>query len=136
VANNLQVSLNTSSGTGRLDVDDSGGQNQVNQSPNAQVISWNLTGVLTQGNFVAMNAAEPGFSWADPPPRSGIFGTPTVSANGNSLSITDSNTGTADAGEWHYVLRVLYNGKVYSISDSIEGPGGTVHNPVIINKDP
>jgi hypothetical protein len=137
MANNLQVSLNTSYNPPRLDVDDSGGQNQVGQSPNPQTITWTLTGPLTQGNFVSMQAAEPGFSWGSKQqPRTGVFGPATISANGNSLSITDTHTDSSSNGEWSYVLRVLYNGKVYSISDTLEAPGGTVSNPVIVNKGP
>ena len=54
MANNINVSLDTASGVNRLSVTDNGGQNQVGQSTNPTTISWNLTGVLTQGDFVPM----------------------------------------------------------------------------------
>ena len=131
MTNNINVSLDTSTGVNLLDVVDNGGQNQVSQSPNATTISWNLTGVLTQGNFVPMTAAEPGFEWIGSPPD-GLFGTPEISANGNSLSITDNHVDATTNGEWIYMLRVDYDGSVVSTTASL--PRGTTTNPAIINR--
>jgi hypothetical protein len=128
--NTMNVSLDTSVTPYRLDVTDNGGQNQVSQSPNPQTITWNLTGVLTQGNFVAMSATQPGFEWVQAPPA-GIFGTPTVGSNGNSMSITDTHTSASTNGQWIYMLRVSYNGTVYSTVANLLT--GTSTNPIIIN---
>lgn len=132
MANNLQVSLDTSNGSNELSVADSGGENQVSQNPNPTTISWSLTGVLAQGNFVAMDATPPGFEWVGVNPPAGVFGTPQVGANGNSLSITDNHVDSTSNGTWIYMLRVDYNGSVISTTASM--PSGTVTNPVIINK--
>jgi hypothetical protein len=134
VTNNINVSLDSSNGVNRLSVTDNGGQNQVGTSPNPTTISWNLTGQLTQGSFVAMDAALPGFQWVQPPPAN-LFGTPTISANGNSLSITDNHVDSSSNGQWIYMLRVNYNGAVISTQATV-GVGGTVNNPLIINKGP
>jgi hypothetical protein len=132
MTNNINVSLDTSTGANLLNVVDNGGQNQVNQNPNAATtISWNLTGVLTQGNFVPMTDAEPGFEWITAPPDD-LFGTPEISANGNSLSITDDHVDATTSGEWIYLLRVDYDGAVVSTEATL--PRGTVTNPVIINR--
>jgi hypothetical protein len=130
MANNINVSLDTSVTPYRLSVTDNGGQNQVGQSPNPQTITWNLTGVLTQGNFVSMSATEPGFEWKQAPPA-GVFGNAVVGSNGNSMSITDTHPNSQSNGQWIYMLRVSYNGTVYStIADLLTG---TSTNPIIIN---
>jgi hypothetical protein len=132
VTNNINVSLDNSNGVNKLDVVDNGGQNEVSQNPTATTISWNLTGVLTQGSFVAMDATPPGFEWVGTSPPAGLFGEPQVEANGNSLSITDNHVDSTTDGQWIYQLRVNYGGSV--ISTIASTPGGTVTNPVIINK--
>jgi hypothetical protein len=132
MTNNINVSLDNSNGINKLDVVDNGGQNQVSQSASPTTISWNLTGALAQGSFVAMDAALPGFSWIGVEPPDGLFGTPQVQANGNSLSITDNHVDSSSNGQWIYMLRVNYGGSVISTTASM--PGGTVTNPVIINK--
>ena len=132
MANNMNVSLALQGGNNVLDVDDNGGQNQVNRSPNPTTISWNLTGPLTQGNFVPMSASPPGFEWVGNQPKAGVFGTPTIGANGNSLSITDNHVDGSSSGEWIYMLRVNYNGNVVSTQKTLVT--GTVDNPVIINR--
>ena len=131
MTNNINVSLDASSGVNLLDVVDNGGQNQVSQNANPTTISWNLTGVLTQGNFVPMSEDEPGFEWIQAPPD-GLFGTPTISANGNSLSITDNHVDATTNGEWIYMLRVDYDGDVVSTEAAL--PRGTTTNPAIINR--
>lgn len=132
MSNNINVSLDTSIGINRLSVTDNGGQNQVSQNSSPTTISWNLTGVLTQGDFVPMSAALPGFQWVGTPPPAGLFGTPAIGANGNSLSITDNHADSTSNGQWIYMLRVNYNGSVVSTQATL--PSGTVNNPVIINK--
>ena len=132
MTNNINVSLDASSGVNLLDVVDNGGQNQVSQNANPTTISWNLTGVLTQGNFVPMTDAEPGFQWVGTAPPAGVFGTPTISANGNSLSITDNHVDATTNGEWIYMLRVDYDGDVVSTEAAL--PRGTTTNPAIINR--
>ena len=132
MTNNINVALDTSSGSNRLDVVDNGGQNQVSQSPNPTTISWNLTGALAQGSFVAMDAVPPGFSWVGVNPPAGLFGTPCVGANGNSLSITDNHVDSSTNGEWVYILRVNYNGNVITTTSTLLT--GTTTNPAIINK--
>ena len=132
MTNNINVSLDNSNGVNKLDVVDSGGQNQVSQSPNPTTISWNLTGQLTQGDFAPMDSQLPGFSWVGVNPPDGLFGTPTISANGNSLSITDNHVDSSSNGQWIYMLRVNYDGGVVSTTASM--PTGTTTNPAIINK--
>ena len=132
MANNINVSLDDGSGSNRLNVDDNGGQNQVSQSPNPSTISWNLTGKLAQGNFVPMSSSPPGFQWVPPGPPPGLFGPPTIGANGNSLSITDNHLDATTNGQWIYMLRVDYDGNVVSTTASA-GVGGTTNNPIIIN---
>ena len=132
MTNNINVSLDNSNGINKLDVVDNGGQNQVSQSPSPTTISWNLTGSLTQGDFVPMSDPQPGFEWMGVVPPTGLFGTPSIGANGNSLSITDNHVDSTSNGEWIYMLRVNYNGSVVSTIASM--PGGTITNPVIINR--
>jgi hypothetical protein len=132
MTNNINVSLDNSNGVNKLNVVDNGGQNEVSQNSAPTTISWNLTGALAQGSFVAMNATPPGFEWVGVNPPAGLFGTPQVQANGNSLSVTDNHVDSTSNGEWIYMLRVNYGGSVISTTASM--PGGTVSNPVIINK--
>ena len=133
MANNINVTLDANNAQ-RVSVADNGGQNQISKGPGAQTISWNLTGPLAQGYFVPLTDAEPGFDWIQQPPA-GIFSQPTISANGNSLSIQDTHTDSSSNGSWIYVIRIVYQGKIYSTTFET-GVGGTVNNPVIINKGP
>lgn len=131
MTNNVNVSLDTSVTPHALKVHDHG-HIKVGKKPTAQTITWNLTGNLAQGNFVSMSAPDPGFEWIDPPPAAGIFGTPTIGSNGNSLSISDSHVDRTTDGRWIYRLRVFLDGSVYS---TIVDPGitSTSKNPIIIN---
>jgi hypothetical protein len=131
MANNMNVSLDTSKTPYRLSVDDHGGQNQVSQNPHPTTISWNLTGQLTQGNFVAMDCAEPGFDFVED--TGSVFSIATISANGNSVSVQDNHVDSTSNGSWIYVLRVEYMGTIYATTYELVGPGGTVNNPVIVN---
>lgn len=134
--NSINVALPLGGTGDRLSVTDSGGQNQVAQNPAATTISWTLTGALAQADFVPMTAAEPGFSWASttqpaaPPP--GLFGGAVISNGGNTLSIVDNHLDATTNGEWIYILRVSYQGRVYA-TEVGRNPGGTIKNPVIIN---
>lgn len=131
--NNINVTLDTSTGTNRLSVTDNGGQNQVGANAAATTITWHLTGQLAQATFVAMSDPNPGFSWVQPGgPLTRYFDTPTVGANGNSLSVVDNHLSSASNGTWIYTLRVNYGGSVITTTAST-GIGATVNNPVIIN---
>lgn len=132
MANNLNVTLKTSIAPKVLDVDDSGSANQVNQNPNPQPITWHLTGNLTQGNFVSMSDPNPGFVWITQPPP-GVFGSASIGANGNSLSINDNHPSSTTDGSWVYMLRVNLSGTVYTTTAST-GIIATTGNPIIINK--
>jgi hypothetical protein len=132
MANNIQVSINTTSPP-TLNVTDNGGQNQVPANSNGPTtISFNLTGQLTQGNFVSMSDPNPGFSWIEDPGT--IFDKPTITNNGNQVQLVDHHLNSSSNGEWIYMLRVNYNGTIYTTTDVISGPGGTSNNPVIINR--
>jgi hypothetical protein len=129
--NNLSVTLNTANTPWSVDVDQHGNGNEVSQSSTPQTIVWHLNGNAASGSFVSLSDPQPGFAWISQPPA-GVFGTPTLSNNGNQLSITDSNPGQASAGTWTYVLRVNVGGTVYSTKTlSITG---TDTNPWIRNK--
>src|SRR4051812_4692003 len=111
--NNLSVSLNQSTTPWSVDVDQHGNGNEVDQSASPQTITWHLNGNAANGSFVSLSDPNPGFAWVTAPPA-GVFGTPTLSNNGNQLSITDNNPGPSSAGTWTYVLRVNVGGTVYS----------------------
>jgi hypothetical protein len=130
--NNLNVTLDTSTSPSAVDVDQHGKDNEVSQGPNAQTITWQLTGNAASGSFVPMTDSAPGFQWISAPPD-GIFGTPTVSqGSGNQLTLTDLNTGTSTQGSWTYILRINVGGTVYSTKTT--SLKATTTNPVIINK--
>jgi hypothetical protein len=130
--NNLNVTLDTSTSPSAVDVDQHGKDNEVSQGPNAQTITWQLTGNAASGSFVPMTDSAPGFQWISAPPD-GIFGTPTVSqGSGNQLTLTDLHTGTSTQGSWTYILRINVGGTVYSTKTT--SLKATTTNPVIINK--
>lgn len=132
MSNNVNVSLDTSVTPNALNVHDHGNI-RIGKKSTAQTITWNLTGVLAQGEFVPMTDPEPGFEWvSDPPPTNGIFGNPAPGANGNSISISDTHADGSSDGTWIYRLRVIYDGTIYSTQASI-GPGSTIKDPVIVN---
>ena len=130
--NNLNVTLDTGTSPSAVDVDQHGKDNEVSQGPDAQTITWQLTGNAASGSFVPMTDSAPGFQWISAPPD-GIFGTPTVSeGSGNQLTLTDLNTGTSTQGSWTYILRINVGGTVYSTKTT--SLRATTTNPVIINK--
>lgn len=133
MANNINVTLDTSVTPNVLKVHDHG-HIHVDKKPTAQTISWNLTGNLARGEFVPMDAAEPGFEWVSVPAPSGdIFGTPQVCSNGNSLQLADTHANHDSDGTWIYRLRVSLGGTVYQTTAGT-GVTTTSHNPVIINR--
>ncbi len=134
MTNNLNVTLDTSVTPNVLDIDDKNGNNRINQNPNPQTISWNLTGNLAQGEFVSMGAAAPGFEWvSSPPPSADIFGTPQIGANGNSMNLVDNHPNDDSDGTWIYRLRVSLGGTVYQTTAGM-GITSTSKNPIIINQ--
>ena len=112
--NNLHVALDQSAQPWVLDVDQQGNANHVGQSPNAQTITWQLTGNAASGSFVPLTDSAPGFAWVGTPPPSGIFGSPTLSPNGNQVTITDLNNSANTMGTYYYILRATIGGTVYS----------------------
>lgn len=129
--NNLNVTLNQSTTPWTVVVDQNGKDNEISQSQNAQTITWQLTGNAASGSFVPMSDPNPGFAWLSAPPA-GVFGTPSLSNNGNQLTVTDTNNSANSTGTWTYVLRVNVGGTVYS-SGSISITG-TDTTPWIKNK--
>lgn len=132
MANNINVTLDTSVTPNVLDVNDKG-NNKVDHNTKPQTISWNLTGNLAQGQFVPMCDPEPGFEWLAPVPPDGIFGTPTIGANGNSLDLVDNHADATSNGTWAYRLRVSLGDAVYETTDKI-GIAAASNRPIIINQ--
>ena len=132
--NVINVVLNTDVSPARLDVQDNGGQNIVNANAQSTTITWKLSGNLNQGNFMPVDDPSGcgGFAWDGPQPPAGLFGAPSVGANGNSLSITDNHQGAGSNGEWMYLLRVNLGGTVYTTGSILLT--GTINNPIIINR--
>lgn len=138
MTNQLNVTLDTSVSPNVLVVDDNGGGNAVNPSPNPQTITWQLTGNLAQADFVAMADPAPGFEWIDQPPA-GVFDAPSISANGRKLNIVDRNTSPATTGTWAYRLRASLEGTVYTTAASAATATSTLSkmattDPTIINR--
>ena len=135
MANIINVTI-ASTNPPLLAVNDAGGQNNVNQSPNPQTIKWQLTGNAAQAAFLPMTSNPPGFSWiTKPSPQqpNGPFGAPVLGANGNSLTITDDHSGSTTNGSWIYMLRAMLDGVIYTTTAST-GIGAGVDNPIIINR--
>jgi hypothetical protein len=129
--NNLKVTLDETKTPWAVDVDQKGKDNEVGQGPNAQTITWQLNGNAASGSFVSLSDPNPGFEWTTAPPP-GVFGQPTLSPNGNQLTMTDTNTGAGTTGTWTSVLRVDVGNTVYS--SRTESITGTDTNPWIKNK--
>lgn len=127
----LQVTLKTSTTPWTVNIDQSGNANHVPRGTSAQTLAWQLAGNAATGSFVAMDDPNPGFAWIGTQPPAGVFGTPSISPNGNQLSISDNNTSPASAGEWTYVMRVNVGGTVYSTIATL--PQGTNTDPSIKN---
>lgn len=119
-----------------LFVEDNGGI-EVGRDGNPQKLTWRLLGRLTQGNFLPMDAPDPGFSWVtlDPPPLKpeGPFTEARLVEDGNAVTFTDDNAGDRSKGSWIYMLRVAFAGKVYTTT-ARTGVHAGVNNPIIINR--
>ncbi|MDW2982190.1 hypothetical protein [Rhodanobacter sp. KK11] len=111
--NLLKVTLDNSTSPPSLDIDQKDNANHVSRGPNAQTITWQLNGNAASGSFNAQNAAKPGFAWVDPAPPAGIFGSPTLSSNGNEITMSDLNNSASTAGDWVYQLSATIGGVVY-----------------------
>ena len=128
----LKVSLKTVNGVTKLDVDESGNANHVPQSPATQTIQWELEGNAASGSFLPLSATPPsGFSWIAPAPSGTIFGSPSRSSNGNTITIPDLNNGPGTAGTWTYRLMATVNGVTYQTYATT--PAATTDNPTIKN---
>lgn len=132
MTNNVNVTLDTSVTPHVLKVHDHG-HIKVGKKSTPQTISWNLTGDIASGAFVSMSADPPGFQWVGEAPPAGIFGTPDIGSNGNSLSVSDTHVDATSDGTWTYQLRVLYDGTTYATT-ATTNPGTTINNPIIINR--
>src|SRR5688572_1712364 len=110
MANNLNVTLTPTTTPRDLDIDDTGKANEVKQDPKPQDIVWRLTGNAATGSFVSLTDPKPGFQWRTEPPA-GIFGAPQLSANGNQLTMSDTNnrpcttSNPGTTGTFKYMLR-------------------------------
>jgi hypothetical protein len=120
-----------------LDVEDHGAPVSVPQETDATNLVWQLTGNAAQGSFNTIldptnpNYSNSGFSWIDFPP-SGIFGSPTLAANGNQVTVTDSNSSNGSTGSWRYKLCATINGSQYCTTSSVS-TRGTTNDPMIKN---
>jgi hypothetical protein len=129
--NNLSVTLGQSKTPWSVDVDQHGNDNEVSQGANAQAITWQLNGNAASGSFVSLADPAPGFAWISAPPA-GVFSSPSLSNNGNKLTITDTNNNANTAGSWTYMLRVNVGGTIYSTKTL--SVAATDTNPWIRNK--
>ena len=127
----LNVTLNTSTNPWTVNIDQSGKANHVPRSSSAQTITWQLTGNAAKGSFVSLKDAHPGFEWGDVSPPSGIFSDTKISTDGNQLTMNDLNENAGAVGEWIYLLRVNFDGTVYS--SIVAKLQGTNTNPSIKN---
>lgn len=126
----LKVKINN----GSLDVDQSGGGNQMAHGQSGTIV-WKLIGNAASGTFNAMDAANPGFAWPQPTPT-GVFGKPTLTNNNTHIEMTDNNNdpnGVNSSGTWVYQLYATIGGTQYSTILSLKNPIGTDKNPTIKN---
>ncbi|RCS30478.1 hypothetical protein DEO45_06530 [Rhodanobacter denitrificans] len=113
--NLLTVTLYTKENPQYLDINQSNDANHVSQNPNSQTITWQLTGdAASNSSFNTQSDSKPGFAWVGTTtPPAGIFGTPTLSANGNQMTMTDLNNSASTQGTWYYQLSATIGGVVY-----------------------
>jgi hypothetical protein len=97
----------------------------INQSPNAQKITWNLAGKLNSGGKFVAN------SLVFKDGRPSCMTAPVYSTDGKQVSLDDTDNNAS--GEWDYSLTVLWNGKTYSPSADDNPENGT-GSPSIRNK--
>jgi hypothetical protein len=114
-----------------LDVKDHGAPISVPHEADATNLIWQLTGTAAQGSFNAIDLTDPnsGFYWIDTPPT-GVFSTPVLSANGNQITMTDTNN-ASPGGPWRYKLNATIQNVHYSTTSST--PKETTNNPQIKN---
>ena len=129
--NNLNVTLDKTQTPWAVDVDQHGKGNEVSQGPNAQTVTWQLTGNAASGSFVPLTSTPPGFEWISAPPA-GVFSNLSLSNNGNQLTVSDTNNSANTAGSWTYRLLVNVGGTVYSTETL--SLAATTTNPAIINR--
>ncbi len=127
----LKVTLKTVNGVKCLDVDDANNANHVPQSPQIQSIVWQLEGDAASGSFCALNGTPPGFAWLPTAPSSTIFGSPSLSNNGNTMTISDLNNSTSTQGAWKYKICASVGGTTYCTTATT--PMATSNNPTIKN---
>ena len=127
-----EVTADTSAGT--LDVKDHGHAINVPQEQDQTTLVWTLTGAGSNAAFNAIDLSDPensGFSWVDGTVPPG-FQTPNLAANGNQITMEDTNDNSGTAGgPYYYQLRASVNGIPCETEVSIHG---TVTNPAIVNK--
>ncbi|MHA6205281.1 hypothetical protein ACXU4B_12720 [Dyella soli] len=121
--NTLNVSLDENTTPWTVDIDQKNNANHVGQNGAAQTITWQLHGNAASGNIIS-------FNWLTAPP-SGIFTTPSISSNGNSMTMSDLNNSASTAGDWIYQLTIEVGGNNYSTTASTTT--GTTNNPSIKN---
>ena len=135
----VTVTTNVTLENNALDVKDHGAPISVPQETDATNLVWQLTRTAAQGSFNAIildptnpNYPNSGFGWIDFPP-SGIFGSPTLAANGNQITMSDNNSGSNSAGgPWRYKLCATIGGTQYSTTSSVS-PRATTNDPGIKN---
>lgn len=129
MANDLKVTLDKNTTPWLVDIDQKDGANQVARSAQSQTITWQLNGNAASGTIVS-------FVWVNNPPGvnpppSGIFGTPLIAQNGNSMTMSDLNNSTTTTGDWLYILTINVGGQNYQSGQT--SITGTATNPTIKN---
>lgn len=130
-----EVTADTSTNPGTLDVKDHGHAINVPQEQDQTTLVWTLTGAGPNAAFNTIDLRDPdsGFSWVDGTTPPGFY-TPQLAANGNQITMVDNNDGNGTAGgPYKYTLRAMVNGTPCATTSSIS-PRATVNNPEIINK--
>ena len=84
MSNNVNVSLDTTVDPPALKVHDHG-HIKVAKKSTPQTISWNLTGTIAAGSFVAMDADPPGFRWVGEPLGTDPARTVVIEDSGNGI---------------------------------------------------
>jgi len=128
VANDLKVTLDKNTTPWLVDIDQKNNANQVARSAQSQTITWQLNGNAASGKIVSLD-------WVNQapitPPPAGIFGSPQISQNGNTMTMTDLNNSAATTGDWIYILKIEVDGQIYQSGQT--SITGTATNPSIKN---
>ncbi|HEX6612862.1 MAG TPA: hypothetical protein VF022_03240 [Rhodanobacteraceae bacterium] len=129
-----EVTADTSAAT--LDVKDHGHSISVPQETDQTTLVWTLTGAGPNSAFNSIDLNDPetsGFSWVGGSTPPG-FGTPSLVAHGNQITMTDDNINSGTAGgPYIYQLRATVDGVACATTSSVS-PRGTVTDPSIVNK--